>query len=561
MENELSYCLEGKLENGNLICTKCVNNSYLINNICSCNHDSFSKDSKWCYKCNDPKHGNPGCEESEGCEYILDNDQLNCNKCKDGYFSYTEGQCFLCSSIIPNCNKCHYDVTNEKLICDSCISDIYILNTEENICQLNDCEEYPEISPGCIICKDKLNEYKENKKCQRCKYGYFKTKDEKCVYCRSEQFGGPGCDECGYEKNENGIETDNIICKECYPFYPYLKLNSGYSYIYNDKYYDYYSFSFRHYYYGYINQNISYNSKFLSPKGKCYDCKILFSDACDQCNFVKNSEGIENLKCTACSIGYYLTPEGNCVNITSIIKKIPHCAQHLFSIGEIKFYMYISDYSNNFVIYIYNEFNLSNYNNQISKIISSGLNEISSNCSYCNNGYFTNDNKICEQLNYDKCSFNSILENYNKYDSCYDYCYNQVLIKMKANGKLKNETVECSYSNLYTYHYNYTRFITFFGENNNIKSCLNNSGDGGDYSPDNLKYCRQAYYYLDNNTYMCINCINNYILDNATNFCIKNISNNKIEDKYIIPESIYNNCKNKLEDCTLVIMKKKKKNM
>ena len=321
MENELSYCLEGKLENGNLICTKCVNNSYLINNICSCNHDSFSKDSKWCYKCNDPKHGNPGCEESEGCEYILDNDQLNCNKCKDGYFSYTEGQCFLCSSIIPNCNKCHYDVTNEKLICDSCISDIYILNTEENICQLNDCEEYPEISPGCIICKDKLNEYKEIKKCQRCKYGYFKTKDEKCVYCRSEQFGGPGCDECGYEKNENGIETDNIICKECYPFYPYLKLNSGYSYIYNDKYYDYYSFSFRHYYYGYRNQNISYNSKFLSPKGKCYDCKILFSDACEQCNFIKNSEGIENLKCTACSIGYYLTPEGNCVNITSIIKK------------------------------------------------------------------------------------------------------------------------------------------------------------------------------------------------------------------------------------------------
>ena len=79
------------------------------------------------------------------------------------------------------------------MICDSCINSVYALNPQKNECLLNECEEYPEISPGCIICKDKLNEYKENKKCQRCKYGYFKTKDEKCVYCRSEQYGGPGC--------------------------------------------------------------------------------------------------------------------------------------------------------------------------------------------------------------------------------------------------------------------------------------------------------------------------------------------------------------------------------
>ncbi len=224
----LLYCLEGKLEDGNLICTKCVDNSNLKDDKCSCNSDSFSKDTKWCYKCDDYKVGTPGCDEKEGCKYFPANDQLNCRKCKDGYFGYTEGQCFLCSSIIPKCDKCHYNTTSEKLICDSCINSIYALNPQKNECQLNECEEYPEISPGCIICNDKLNEYKENKKCQRCKYGYFKTKDEKCIYCSSEQYGGPGCFECGYETDANGIETDNIMCKGCYPSYSYFYPNDYY---------------------------------------------------------------------------------------------------------------------------------------------------------------------------------------------------------------------------------------------------------------------------------------------------------------------------------------------
>ena len=60
---------------------------------------------------------------------------------------------------------------------------------------------------------------KENNKCQRCKYGYFKTKDEKCVLCSSEKSGGHGCSECTYEKNQNGEDTDNIICKGCYSLF------------------------------------------------------------------------------------------------------------------------------------------------------------------------------------------------------------------------------------------------------------------------------------------------------------------------------------------------------
>ena len=84
-----------------------------------------------------------------------------------------------------NCDLCHYDLNKEKPKCDNCLT-IYTILNEKDICELNECHEYPEISPGCIICNDKLNEYFPNEKCQSCKYGYFKTKDEKCIYCRSE---------------------------------------------------------------------------------------------------------------------------------------------------------------------------------------------------------------------------------------------------------------------------------------------------------------------------------------------------------------------------------------
>ena len=91
-------------------------------------------------------------------------------------------------------------------ICFSSEDNNYILKSEKDQCLLNNCEEYPEISPGCIICEDKLNEYKKNNKCQMCKYRYFKTKEEKCIYCASEKYGGPACKKCGYDK-----DTDNII--------------------------------------------------------------------------------------------------------------------------------------------------------------------------------------------------------------------------------------------------------------------------------------------------------------------------------------------------------------
>ena len=517
-ENNLEYCLEAKLiENGNFICTKCVENAVLKENVCSCSPNSFSEDTKFCYKCNDPNKGNPGCEETEGCEYFSANDQLNCNKCKNGYFEYTKGQCFLCSNEILNCEKCHYNKTNEKLICDSCINGIYIVNSEINQCQLNDCEEYPEISPGCIICRDKLNEYMENKKCQRCKYGYFKTKDEKCIYCRSEKYGGPDCFECGYETDANGIETDNIICKECYPNYSYY--DDPLKDLYYGDYYDYmpeYIYNFIYFIHSILNSN------YLSSKGKCYDCQTQFT-SCLLCKFIKNSNGIENFKCVECAIGYYLTPEGNCVNFSSYVAKVPNCKEYNYLLMNMNLNFHDENY---FTLNYYDNYSVSFYNTYFSEYFLSSQKELSFNCTLCKNGYFLNEDRNCILLDYNICSFNSIMKNYTRlFKTCNDFCdkNDKVLLRLKLKGNPKNEGIEFYIKN---FSYNiYNDFIDNFGESNKIKSCLSNSGEGDEYAPENLKFCKEAYFYPGNNTYLCIRCINQYTLYNGTCICQKIIDN------------------------------------
>ena len=181
---------------------------------------------------------------------------------------------------------------------------MYTFYNEKDKCELNECQEYPEISPGCIICNDKLNEYKSNKKCQSCKYGYFMTKEETCVYCRSENYGGPACYECGYEVDKNGNEKDNIICKDCYLYEKYRYLYEGY-------YYDRYDYS-------YIFNSI------LSSDVKCYNYKRNSSDNCLLYGSIKDKNNIEKLTCTMCIPGYYFNSENKCISYKDKIKIFPN---------------------------------------------------------------------------------------------------------------------------------------------------------------------------------------------------------------------------------------------
>ena len=53
--------------------------------------------------------------------------------------------------------------------------------------------------------------------------------------------------------------------------------------------------------------------------------------------------------------------------------------------------------------------------------------------------------------------------------------------------------------------------------------CFDNLGTGGEYSPENLRKCRWANYYENNDTYECAECIDNYSLDEETKTCRKSI--------------------------------------
>ncbi|MEE3325448.1 MAG: hypothetical protein VZR33_08955, partial [Methanosphaera sp.] len=142
---ELVLCEKATKDiNNNLQCTKCFGNFKFINStyynkmICNenCEPDAFKKN-YWCYACDDPYWGNPGCVKEKGCSYISSNDQLNCNECKVGYFRFTHGQCFKCKEGSPACLECHMNETLDRFECDKCI-DGYFVNVNKK-CQVITC--------------------------------------------------------------------------------------------------------------------------------------------------------------------------------------------------------------------------------------------------------------------------------------------------------------------------------------------------------------------------------------------------------------------------------------
>ena len=245
----LQYCQNGIIdEEGNLNCTKCLYNlpfvwSEIYNQtICDskCSFGYFFRE-YWCYECDHNTKGNPGCIASKGCNYTSSNDQLDCAECKPGYYLFGK-ECIKCSVGLQYCSECHFD---NEFKCDKCINN-YFLN-DFNICEIIRYDEYPEITPGCINSNSNITLYKSKNKCLYCKLGFFKTKDESCIYCKARKNGGPKCDECEYKKDNNGIETEEIICKKCS------------------------------------------NSNLMSSDGKCYNCQDEVGSGCLDCGFKNNN--------------------------------------------------------------------------------------------------------------------------------------------------------------------------------------------------------------------------------------------------------------------------------
>ena len=534
--NELIRCLEGtKDENGKLQCTLCLSNFQFIENnnhqkICDdkCDSESFLRWS-WCYKCNDAYSGNPGCDLSEGCTYSYTNDELDCVKCKDDYFSYTQGQCFSCFNQNPGCIQCNLDTINKKVLCSKC-SEGYLLNNDEQKCEPITCTEYPEIMTGCLICSDKREEYIPRKKCQNCRQGFFKTKDESCVFCKAEKNGGPACQECEFAKDNNGTETNEIKCKYCS------------------------------------------KDGILSSDGKCYNCQEELGDSCTKCSFVKNDEdGKDILKCQACKTNYVLSPNGHCIHYQSYYKLIPHCLNSYLNV-KINNITYNDNISVN-ESYYNNKSNLENnygqflIENNITESNESSYNiTIESICLKCKDGYYLTKEGYCESIDIEECSFLNIFltGEYNKFISCKELCQNKnyVLIDYFSNEKVEdlydnNSDIYDNYSDIFNYSninddnntsnnsletnkykLNIELIINKYGLNNYTfdslsndtktfimkgYSCLGNLGNGQKNQPQSLKKCKRSEYLDENNTYICKECITGYVLDDETNMCKQGI--------------------------------------
>ena len=539
--NELVYCREAtEDENGNRQCIKCQSDFQFIFSeqynkmICDnkCDIYSFFKWG-WCHKCDDKYYGNPGCLLEEGCNYKSLNDELDCTKCKDGYFNFTFGQCFSCSKENYPCNKCHF---NNHFECDECI-DGYLIDEISKKCVPNTCDEYPEITPGCIICQINLNILKPQNKCEACKPGYFKTKDNSCIYCKARNNGGPACEVCEYIKDENGTETDDVRCKYC------------------------------------PKGNI------MSSDGKCYNCKDELGIGCSKCSFVKNDENeIEKLECNKCINNYHLSPDKHCIHYQSYYKLIPHCQEYYYESYSNMPDMnrdseeFPSSYEN------FSEEEEGYFDEYSDTILSEGEEEenfdpnefrINSVCIQCKKGYFLN-NGSCTNVSILGCSFISILsDSEKKYYSCLDFCGNKQFSKiifnlgfflnnapnytliyyadyiidyLNSNYNFNISNISDLYNEVYTQEiidideliYKYginNEYLKYLDDNTktilfNLYLCLSNSGSGLTYEPKNLKKCKRSLYIDSNDSYVCVECISGYSLDVETNLCKQSIKIN-----------------------------------
>ena len=410
---------------------------------------------------------------------------------------------------------------SQYLKCDNCIG-FYSPNENGTFCQLDECEEYPEIAPGCIICKNKLNEYKNSKKCQSCKYGYFKTKEDLCVYCRSEAYGGPSCYECGYEENEKGEETNNIICKDCY------------------SYDDYYSFNYYE-----TSSNFKTFTTTLSPEGKCYNCQNYLSDLCLKCEFKTK------LVCTLCIPGYYLDSQGNCISLLNNITMMANCEEQVFRIGDYAtFYLYDYDYDNFKYEFNYNynpeknlyfffhekKFNYSEYND----ILRNYNFSIKGECQKCKSGYYdyNYEGKCNEPNNIEieiaDCTGSYMIQDYygthNRIRKCNDLCLNGNFISIPfINQKIAFD---------FDYNKNYDYISDNFKKMNEVIEYIyktQNNKEAQNRIPPNVlkatlclsKYenlkmnltgCIKIVYIPKKDKYQCI-CGYYYKYDNETNEC------------------------------------------
>jgi hypothetical protein len=193
-------------------CSKCLKDHFLSNNQCipvtqTVDRCLYYRADGMCQECEESNYLNEStnqCEETSISNCEIFSSVKTCKKCKPNYVLTWNDQELTCEE--SGISDCLRSVGGSTPICIKCVDD-KTLSTDKTKC---------ESSPVTIVNCDK---YYSTSQCQRCKEGYYLSKDWKsCIQklpsvkavqtnCISEvQTRDVLCDMCkpGYKKNDKG---------------------------------------------------------------------------------------------------------------------------------------------------------------------------------------------------------------------------------------------------------------------------------------------------------------------------------------------------------------------
>ena len=177
-------CGEEEIEN----CVKCGTGDK-ANTCIECKEKHFLFfNNLYCIPCNDPLYGNIGCEGSCDATNYLNDRNIMCDKCKEGFYNLN-GICFNCTYGSPGCKSCTVEINgnNEaEYICTECLNNEYMLDSDGRCYHC-----------GPIYCKKCHYESDYNSVCDECYDGFYLDNYNYCQKCN-----GP-------------VEIENGFCRIC----------------------------------------------------------------------------------------------------------------------------------------------------------------------------------------------------------------------------------------------------------------------------------------------------------------------------------------------------------
>ncbi|KAL4500217.1 hypothetical protein ABPG73_011325 [Tetrahymena malaccensis] len=222
-ENDCKDCIDGakKFQDGSCKYNKdkpndCILPYINVENICVCNQDGYYMKDKTCVECLvdlkcqrcSPETSCTQCYQTKPEKYLQDGKK--CTDCKQSGYFINSNQ-ITCDKCISNCDQC-----NNKLQCQKCSSDFYILEDDQSCSKCDQIGYYiDQTNQFCKQCPINCKKCRiQNPQCLECKDGYILNEQNKCIkQC------GQNCIECvsvlQCTKCQLGYFLENQQCNQC----------------------------------------------------------------------------------------------------------------------------------------------------------------------------------------------------------------------------------------------------------------------------------------------------------------------------------------------------------